>query len=71
MAYIMNKSDGDFQQGGRLYKPNRGIMDTEVLMDIWLVSEKQTSQLLEVHGIVVITNLLAELSIGNEKCSLP
>ena len=34
MAYIMNKSDGDFQQGGRLYKPNIGIMDTQVLMDI-------------------------------------
>ena len=40
----MNKSDGDFQQGGCLYKPNRGIMDTQVLMDIWQVSEKQTSQ---------------------------
>ena len=48
MPYIMNKSDGDFQQGCCLYKPNRGIMDTQVLMDIWQVSEKQTSKLLAV-----------------------
>ena len=46
--YIMNKSDGDFQQGGCVYKPNSVIMDTQVLMDIWEVSEKQTSQLLAV-----------------------
>ena len=25
MAYIMNKSGGDFQQGGCLYKPTSGI----------------------------------------------
>ena len=48
MAYIMNKLDADFPQDGHLYKPNRGIMETQVLMDIWQVSEKQTSQLLEV-----------------------
>ena len=48
MAYIMNKSDGNFQQGGHLYKPNSGIMDTQVLMDIWQASEKQTSQRLAV-----------------------
>ena len=48
MAYIMNKSDSDFQQGGCLYKPNSGIMDTQALMDTWQVSEKQTSQLLAV-----------------------
>ena len=69
MAYIMNKSDGYFQQGCHLYKSNRGIMDTQVLMDIWQVSEKQTSRL--GSGIVVITYLLAELSIGNKKRSLP
>ena len=34
MAYIMNKSYGDFQKGGWLYKLNSGIMDTQVLMDI-------------------------------------
>ena len=28
IAYIMNKSGGDFQQGGYLYKPNSAIMDT-------------------------------------------
>ena len=39
MAYIMNKSDGDSQQGGHLYKPHSGIMDTQVLMDIWQASE--------------------------------
>ena len=48
MAYIMNKSDGDFQQGGHLYKLNSGIMDTQVLTDIWQASQKQTSQLLTV-----------------------
>ena len=49
MVYIMNKPDGDFQQGSRLYKPNSDIMDTQVLlMDIWQASEKQTSQLLAV-----------------------
>ena len=47
MAY-MNKLDGDFQQVGHLYKPNSGIMDTQVLMDIWQVSEKQTNQRLAV-----------------------
>ena len=25
MAYIMNESGGDFQQGGCLYKPTSGI----------------------------------------------
>ena len=45
MPYIMNKSDGDFQQGDHLYKLNSGIMDTQ---DIWQASEKQTSQLLAV-----------------------
>ena len=25
MTYIMNDSDGDFQQGGCLYKPTSGI----------------------------------------------
>ena len=30
MAYIMNKPDGDFQQGSHLYKPNSDIMDTQV-----------------------------------------
>ena len=48
MVYIMNKPDGDFQQGIHLYKPNSDIMDTQVLMDIWQASEKQTSQLLAV-----------------------
>ena len=43
MVYIMNKSDGNFQQGDYLYKPNSGIMDTQVLMDVSQASEKQTS----------------------------
>ena len=28
MAYIINKSGGDFQQGGCLYKPNSGTQWT-------------------------------------------
>ena len=28
MAYIMNQSGGDFQQGGCLYKPTSGIQWT-------------------------------------------
>ena len=28
MAYVMNESDGDFQQGGCLYKPTSGIQWT-------------------------------------------
>ena len=28
MAYIMNESGGDFQQGGCLYKPTRGTQWT-------------------------------------------
>ena len=66
MAYIMNKSDGDSQQGGCLYKPNRGIMDTQVLMDIWQVSRKADQSTFGSGNY-----LLAELTIGNEKHSLP
>ena len=42
MAYIMNKSDGDFQQGDRLYKPNRGIIWTPKYS--WISDRSQKSR---------------------------
>ena len=71
MAYIINKSDGDFQQGGYLYKPNRGIMDTLVATHGYLTGLRKADQSTIESGIVVITYLLAKLSIGNKKRSLP
>ena len=51
MAYIMNESGGDFQQGGCLYKPTSGIQWTPE--HLWTSDrlqkqalEKQTSQYL-------------------------
>ena len=62
-AYIMNELDGDFQQGGCLYKPTSGIQWTPV--HSWTsdrlqkqVSEKQTSQLDQStfgSGVVIIS----------------
>ena len=70
MDYIMNKSECDFQQGGSLFKPNIDIMDTQVLKDIWQVSEGRPVNSWQWYcGNYLI--LLVELSIGNEKLSLP
>ena len=44
MAYIMNKSDGDFQQGGYLYKPTRGIQGTPEHLWTSDRSQKQDSE---------------------------
>ena len=53
MAYIINESGGDFEQGGCLYKPTSGIQWTSKYS--WMsdrpqkqASEKQTSQCLTV-----------------------
>ena len=44
MAHIMNKSVGDFQQGGYLYKPTSGIQWT--LKHLWTSDklQKQASE---------------------------
>ena len=69
MAYIMNESGGDSQQGGCLYKPTSGIQWTQALMDAWQASEK-ADQLIFVSGVVVIS-LLIELSIGDKNFLCP
>ena len=75
MAHIMNESDGDFQQGVCLYKPTSGIQ--------WAPNtrgrltglrnkpqKKLTSQLVAVV-LWQLVSLLIELSISDEKYSLP
>ena len=76
MAYIINESGGEFQQGGCLYKPTSDIQRTPNCKHSWTsdrpqkqASEKQTSQLVAVM-LCQLVSLLIELSIGDEKCSL-
>ena len=71
----MNESGIDFQQGGCLYKPTRGIQWTPE--HLWTSDrpqkqalKKKTSQLVAVV-LWQLVSLLIELSIGNEKHSLP
>ena len=59
MAYIMNESVGDFQQGGCLYKPTSGIQWTP---EHSLTSDMPQEQALEKadqstfgNGVVVIS----------------
>ena len=47
MAYIMNESGGDFQQGGCLYKPTSGIQRTP--KHSW-TSDRPQKQALEEAG---------------------
>ena len=57
MAYIMNESDGDFQQGGCLYKTTSGIQWT-ALVDVWQASEtslRKADQSTFGSGVVIIS----------------
>ena len=69
----MNKSCGDYQQGGCLYKPNSGIQWTPKHSWMSYKPQKQSSEKAgqSTFGSVVVISLLMELSIGDEKHSLP
>ena len=58
MAYIMNESGGDFQQGGCLYKPTSGIQWTPEHSWTSDRPQKQASekadQLIFCSGVVII-----------------
>ena len=72
MVYIMNKSGGDSQQGGCLYKPTSGIQRTP--KHSW-TSERPQKQAADQStfgsGVWYLISLLIELWIGDENCSLP
>ena len=59
MAYIMNQSGGDFQQGGCLYKPTSGIQWTPE--HLWTSDRPQKHASEKVHqstcgsGVVTIS----------------
>ena len=71
MAYIINQSCGDFQQGGCLYKPTSGIQWTPE--HLWTSDRPQKQALakadLSTFGSGLVS-LLMELSIDGENCSL-
>ena len=66
MVYIMNKSDGESQQGGHLYKPNRGIKYS------WVSDRPQKSRPVNFSQWYCgnLLYLLVEVSIGNENILL-
>ena len=71
MAYIINQSCGDFQHGGRLYKPTSGIQWTSE--HSWTSGKPQKQASACQHLAVVywqLVSLLMELSIDGENCSL-
>ena len=72
MAYIMNVSGGDFQQGDCLYKSTSGIQWTPE--HSWTsdrpqkqASEKPTSQLLHGSGVIISWLNDRAISIVDEK----
>ena len=74
MAYIIDQSCGEFQQGGCLYKPTSGIQWTS--KQLWMADrpQKQASAKadLSTFGVVdwQLVSLLMELSIDSENFSL-
>ena len=74
MVNIINESGGDFKQGGCLYKLTSGIQWTPEHSWASNWPQKQTSAKTDQSTFgsgVVIISLLMELSIGDEKHSLP
>ena len=69
MAYIINQSCGDFQQGSCLYKPTSGIQWTPEHLWTSDKPQKQASAKADLStfgsGLV---SLLMELSIDGENC---
>ena len=74
MAYTINQSYGDFQQGGCLYKPTSGIQWTPNTRGCLtgLRSKPQQKQICQHLAVVYwqLVSLLMELSIDGENCSL-
>ena len=73
MAYIINQSCGDFQQGGCLYKPTSGIQWTPEHSWTSDRPQKQASAKADLSTFgsgVLAVSLLMELSIDGENCSL-
>ena len=74
MAYIINQSCGDFQQGGCLYKPTNGIQWTPEHSWTSDRPQKQASAKADPPTIdrgVLVISLLMELSIDDENYPLP
>ena len=74
MAYIMNKSGGDFQQGGCLYKPP-SVFNEYMNTDICQASETSLRKSRPPHLAVVLRQLASYLIARgidcDEKYSLP
>ena len=73
MAYIINQSCGDFQQGGCLYKPTSGIQWTPKHLCTSDRPQKQASAKADLSAFdsgVLVISLLMELSVDSENCSL-
>ena len=71
MAYIINQSCGDFQQGGCLYKLTSGHPSTCGRLT-GLRNKPQQKQICQ-HLVVAywqLVSLLMELSVDSENCSL-